>query len=101
MNLVKLHVAIRKGANRAVKAKVDLPAIRIEVIGGERPVVPISLITAMELSTLVQGAADVLDDDVENLPHYIQDLTVKVIDYRHPANEMPPANVLQSLAKKK
>ena len=29
MNLVKLHVAIRKVANRAVKAKVDLPAIRI------------------------------------------------------------------------
>ena len=55
--------------------------------------VPISLITAMELSTLVQGAAEVLDDDVEDLPHYIRDL-------KKPANEMTPANVVQSLAKK-
>ena len=59
MNLVKLHVAIRKGSNKAVKAKVDLPTIGIEGIGGERPVVPISLITTMELSTLVQGAGEV------------------------------------------
>ena len=52
MNLVKLHVAIRKGSNKAVKAKVDLPTIRIEGIRGERPVVPISLITTMELRGL-------------------------------------------------
>ena len=50
MNIVKLHVAIRKGANRAVKTKVDLPAIMIGGIEGERSVVPISLLTAMELS---------------------------------------------------
>ena len=81
MNIVKLHVAIRKGANRAVKAKVYIPAIRIGVLG-ERPVVPISLLTTMELSTLVQGATDVLDDDVEHIPHYIRDLKAKVIDYR-------------------
>ena len=58
-------------------------------------VVPISLITAMEQSTLVQGAADV----VEHLPHYIQDLKAKVIDNRQPAHKMPPANVVKSLAK--
>ena len=101
MNLVKVHVAIRKGSNKAVKAKVDLPTIRIEGIGGERPVVPISLITAMELSNLVQGAAEVLDDDVEHLPHYIQDLKAKVIDYKQPDNKKPPANVVQSLANAK
>ena len=74
MNPVKLHVAIIKGSNKAAKAKVALPAIRIDGIGGERPVVPISLITAMELSNLVQGAAEVLDANVEHLPHNIQDL---------------------------
>ena len=83
-----------------MKAKVYLPAIRIDGIGGERPVVPISLITAMELTTLVQRAAEVLETDVEHLSHYIQDLKEKVIDCKQTANEMPPANVTQSLAKK-
>ena len=55
MNLVKLHVDIRKVSNKAMKAKVNFPAIRIVGIGGERPIVP--LFTAMELSTLIQGAS--------------------------------------------
>ena len=101
MNLVKLHVAIRKGSNKAVEAKVDLPAIRIGRIGEERTVVPISLITDMELSTLVQGAAEVLETDVGHLPHYILYLNEKVIDFKKIANKMPPANFTQSLAKRK
>ena len=40
------------------------------------------------------------DDDVEHLPHYIQDIKAKVIYYKQPASEMPPANIVQSLAKK-
>ena len=100
MNPVKLHVAIRKGSNKAVKAKVDLPAIRIDGIGGERPVVPISLITAMELTTLVQRAAEVLETDVEHLPHYIQRLKEKVIDFKQTVDKMTRASVTQSLAKK-
>ena len=72
MNLINLHVAIRKGSNKAVKAKVNLPAIRIVGIGEERPIVPISLLTAMDLSTLIHGAAEVLETDVEHLPHYVQ-----------------------------
>ena len=81
MNLCKLQAAIRKGSNRAVKAKVNLPAIRIDGIGGERPIVPISLFTAMELSTLIQGAGEVQEADVEHLPYYIQRLKEKVIDF--------------------
>ena len=47
------------------------------------------------------GAAEVLDDDVEHMPHYIRDIKAKVINYRWPDNEMPPANIVQSIAKKK
>ena len=101
MNLVKPHAAIRKGSNRAVKAKVNLPAIRIDGIGGERPIVPISLFTAMELSTLIQGAGEVQEADVEHLPYYIQRLKEKVIDFKQTLDEMPPANVAVSIAKKK
>ena len=42
----------------------------------------------MESSTLVQGAAEALETVVEHLPHYIQDLKEKVIDYNQPAHEM-------------
>jgi hypothetical protein len=47
-----------------VKATVNLPAISIDGIGGESPIVPISVFTA-ELSTLIQGAGEVLESDVE------------------------------------
>ena len=77
-----------------------MPAIRIVGIGGERPIVPISLLTAMELSTLIQGAAEVLETDVEHLPHFIQDLKENIIDFKQTVNERPPANVTQTLAKK-
>ena len=55
---------------------------------------PISLFTAMELSTLIQGAGEVLESDVE------QRLKEKVIDFKQTVDEMPPANVTQSNAKK-
>ena len=93
-------MAIRKGSNKAVKAKVNLPAIRITGIGGERPIVPISLHSAMEISTLIQGAAEILEADVEHLPHYLQDLKEKVIDFKQTVDKMTRASVTQSLAKK-
>ena len=54
----------------------------------------------MKLSTLVHGAAKVLETDLEHLPHYIQVHKEKVIDFKQNVNEMPPANVTQTLAKK-
>ena len=46
--IVKLHIILRKGANKAVKGMADLH----------------SLYTALEMSTLVQGSAEILDEDV-------------------------------------
>ena len=49
MNIVKIHVILWKGSNKAAKSKDDLPVIRLKGIGDERPVVPISLCTSLEL----------------------------------------------------
>ena len=55
----------------------------------------------MELSTLIQGTGEVQEGDVEHLPHYIQRLKDKEIDYKQALDEMPAANVQVSIAKKK
>ena len=72
-----------------MKAKVNLPAIRIEGIAGDRAVVPISLFSAMELSTLIKGTGEVQEGDVKHLPHYIERLKEKVIDFKQSLEEMP------------
>jgi hypothetical protein len=59
VKLSKLQTEVRKGSNKAVKAKANLPIIKIVEIAGDRPIVPIKLYTAMELSTLVQGTGEV------------------------------------------
>ena len=58
VNLCKIQAEVRKGSNKAVKGKVNLPVIRITGIAAERPIVPISLYSAMELATLVQARLD-------------------------------------------
>ena len=50
VNFCKLQAAIRKESNRAVKAKANLPVIKIIGIAGDRPIVPITLFSAMEYS---------------------------------------------------
>ena len=55
----------------------------------------------MELSTLIQGTREVQVGEVEHLPYYIQRLKEKVIDFKQKLDEMPPANVAVSIAKKK
>jgi ssDNA-binding Zn-finger/Zn-ribbon topoisomerase 1 len=86
-NLCKLQAEVRKGSNKAVKAKVNLPVIRIVGIGGERP-------------TLVQGTGEVQEEDVRHLPTYIRRLKHQVIDFKpSKPSEMPPANTTVSIAK--
>ena len=75
--------------------------IRITGIAADRPIVPISLYSALELATLVQGAGGV-HDDMRHLPAYIRLLKTKVIDFKSTKNqrEMPPASPAVSIAKK-
>ena len=88
-----------KVSNKGAKGKVNLPVIRLKGIGGERPVVPISLCTALELSTLFQGSAEISYDDVEHMPPYIRDIKSKVIDNKRNDIDLPPANIGTTLAK--
>ena len=74
VNLCKPQTEVRKGSNRAVKAKANLPVIRITGIVSDRPFLPITLYSAMELSTLVQGSGKVQEEDVKLLPSYIRRL---------------------------
>ena len=67
VNLCKIQAEVRKGSNKAVKGKVNLPVIRIMGIAAERPIVPISLYSAMELATLIQGSGGV-HNDMGHLP---------------------------------
>ena len=69
--MCKLQTEVRKGSNKAVKNKANLPIIKIGIVG-DRPILPISLYSAMELSTLIQGSGEVQEVDVEHLPIYIQ-----------------------------
>ena len=41
VNLCKLQAEVRKGSNRAVKNKANLPVIKMVGIAGDRPIVPI------------------------------------------------------------
>ena len=49
VNLCKLQAEVRKGSNKAVKAKANLPIIKIVGIAGDMPIVPILLYSAMEV----------------------------------------------------
>ena len=90
VNLCKIQAEVGKGSNKAVKGKVNLPVIRITGIAAERPIVPISLYSAMELATLIQGTGGV-QDETGHLPSYIRLLKSKVIDFKVVKNqsEMP------------
>ena len=46
-----------------MKAKANLPVIKIVGIAGDRPIVPITLYSDMELSTLVQGSGEVQEKE--------------------------------------
>ena len=81
VNLCKIQAEVRKGSNKAVKGKVNLPVIRIMGIAAERPIVPISLYSAMELATLIQGSGGV-HNEMGHLPSYIRLLKSKVIDFK-------------------
>ena len=70
----------RKGANKTEKMKADLLAMRITGIGRGRPIVPLSLYTAMEPSTLVQGSGDIVDEDMACMPDYVKDIKTNVFE---------------------
>ena len=77
VNLCKLQAEVRKASNRAVKAKTNLPVISITGIFSDRPFLPITLYSSMELSTLVQGSVKVQEEDVKHLPSYIRRLNMQ------------------------
>jgi hypothetical protein len=80
INLFKLQVEVRKASNRAVREKENLPVIRIPGLLAERSFFPITLYSALELSTLVQGSGEVQGEDVTHLPKYIKLLSKQVFE---------------------
>jgi hypothetical protein len=73
-----------------VKAKANLPVIRINGIVSDRPFLPIILYSAMKLSTLVQGSGKVPEEEVKQ----------QVFDHTlSKPSKMPPANTTVSIAK--
>ena len=82
VNFCKLQAEVKKASNRAVKAKENLSVIKITGIVSDRPFLPITLYSAMELSTLVQGSVKVQEEDVKHLPSYIRRLNMQVFDLK-------------------
>ena len=53
------------------------------------------------MSTLVQGTAEIVDEDIAQMPSKIQNIKSKVFDQNRNDNEMPAANIVKTLAKNK
>jgi hypothetical protein len=66
-----------------VRDKENLPVIKITGILGDRSFFPITLYSAMELNTLVQGSGGVREEDVKHLPSYIRKLSKHVFEEKN------------------
>ena len=90
-----------------MKDKENLPLNKITGIVNDRPFLPITLYSAMELSTLVQGSGTVQEEDVKHLPSYIRRLNKQVFEKKPskpsgmPAADTKVSNVNKTLNKDK
>ena len=89
---------MRAGSNRGKKCG-DVPAITTQMCQG-KPIMPVSINTAITLNTLVRGGGEYSDKELEVLPHYAAIIFEKLLKIKKRTVGLPAVNPLPSLATK-